>query len=65
MENNFFFNIKEVQSIKCKGINIPDERGFFPCQQVGQYEILVHGGCNSTKDYNQIHLLDLSIFQNY
>jgi hypothetical protein len=59
MEINESFKIKEIQVLKCKG-KIPEERGFFASEQIDENEILIHGGCNSKKDYDQIHILDTS-----
>lgn len=59
MEIKEKLNIKDIQSIKCGG-KLPEERGFFSLEQIDEYELLVHGGCNSKKDYDQIHIFDIS-----
>ena len=51
--------IKDIQSIKCEG-KLPEERGFFSLEQIDESEMLIHGGCNSKKDFDQIHIFDLS-----
>lgn len=66
MEIKEKLNIKDIQSIKCEG-KLPEERGFFSLEQIDEFELSVHGGCNSKKDYDQIHIFDISftIFKKY
>lgn len=62
MENEEKLNIKDIQSIRCEG-KLPEERGFFSLEQIDEYELIVHGGCNSKKEYDQIHIFDISIIK--
>lgn len=61
MENDENMKIKEVQVLECQG-RIPDERGLFAIERIDDHELLIHGGCNFKKEYDQIHILDISNF---
>jgi hypothetical protein len=59
METNGTIKIKEINEFKSKG-KIPEDRGFFSSLKIDENDIFFHGGCNDKKEFDQIHILDLS-----
>ena len=59
--DNEKIGFKEFLVFKCEG-KIPDEKGFFVSNLIGLNEIIIHGGCNYKKEFNQICILNTSIF---